>query len=99
MVITNNTLGVLNLGYNNNGVIVYNAGGEFYAFDRTCPYDYPVSIIVESDQSSTATCPECGSIFVLPSLGNPTVDGPATFPLKEYKTLYNPNNGDLTVFN
>lgn len=100
MVITNNTIGVLALGYDNNGVIVYNAGGEFYAFDRTCPFDYPKSIVVDADPNSgLATCPECGSIFVFPSRGAPTTSGPSTFPLKEYKAFYNPNNGDLNVFN
>ena len=98
-VITNNTLGILSLGYNNNGIIIYNAGFEFYAFDRTCPYDYPQSVIVESNGSNTATCPECGSVYVFPSMGAPTLDGPATFPLKEYKAYYNPNTGDLNVFN
>lgn len=100
MVITNNTLGVLALGYNNNGVIIYNAGGEFYAFDRTCPYDYPKSIVVEADPNSgLATCPECGSVYVFPSRGAPTTSGPASFALKEYKAYYNPNTGDINVFN
>ncbi len=99
MVITNNMLGILALGYNNNGVIVYNAGDKFYAFDRTCPYDYPENVVVESNGSNMATCPVCGSVFVFPSMGAPTTDGPATFPLKEYKAYYNPNTGDLNVFN
>ncbi|MGD2034929.1 MAG: hypothetical protein PVF73_07730 [Bacteroidales bacterium] len=100
MVITNNTLGILSLGYNNNGILVYNAGGEFYAFDRTCPYDYPESIIVESDGTSgIATCPVCGSVYVLPSRGAPSLEGPATFPLKEYNAFYNPNTGNVNVYN
>ena len=98
--ITSNTIGVVVLGYDNNGVIVYNAGGEFYAFDRTCPYDYPESIIVKTDPTSgLVTCPECESIYVLPSRGAPTLDGPASFPLKEYRAFYNPNTGDINVYN
>lgn len=100
LVITNNTIGVIALGYDNNGVIVYNAGDEFYAFDRTCPYDYPKSIIVKSDGTSgMATCPECKSIFILAGRGAPTTDGPAVFPLKEYRVYYNPNKGTVNVYN
>jgi len=101
MIIRNTTIGVVTLGYDNNGVIVYNAGGnEFFAFDLTCPYDYPESIVVEADPNSgLAKCPECGSIYVFPSSGAPTTSGPASFPLKEYKAYYNPNTGDVNVYN
>lgn len=98
--ITNSTIGVIALGFDNNGVVVYNGGDEFYAYDRTCPYDYPESIIVDTDPTSgLATCPVCESIYVLPSRGAPTTDGPASFPLKEYKAYYNPNTGDVSVIN
>jgi len=100
MVITNNTIGAVALGYDNNGVIIYNGGDEFFAFDLTCPYDYPKSIKVEVGlNSGLATCPVCGSIYVFPSRGTPTTDEPATFPLKEYKAYYNPNTGDVSVYN
>ncbi len=100
-VITSSTIGAFNLGYDNNGIIIFNAGdGEFYAFDRTCPYDIPESIIVETDGlSGLATCPHCGSVYVFPSLGVPTLDSPAKWPLKKYNAFYNPNTGDLIVSN
>jgi hypothetical protein len=98
--ITSTILGYQSLGYNNNGVIVYNAGSdEFYAFDCTCPYDYPNSIKVNSDGDGVATCPQCKSKYILQSSGMPTTQGPATFPLKEYKAIYNPNTGELLVYN
>jgi len=101
IIITSSTLGIFNLGYNNNGVIVYNAGdGEFNAFDRTCPHDLPESIIIETDNlSGFATCPQCGSVYVFPSGGQPTLDSPARWPLKTYHAFYNPNTGDLIISN
>lgn len=101
MEILNYMVGAFTLGYDNNGVIVYNAGdGEFHAFDRTCPYDMPLSIAVETDGTSLyVTCPECGTEYVLPSMGNPTLDGPGIWPLREYKAFFNENTGILNVYN
>ena len=97
MIIKNDAIGAT--GYDNNGIIVYNAGDhDYYAFDCTCPYDYPQSTAVELT-GSTAKCPKCGSIYVLSSSGTPTVNGPATLPLKEYQTIYNQNTGELTIHN
>ena len=95
------TLGLFNLGYDNNGLLIYNAGSnEFYVFDLTCPYDIPESIAIESETTSAiATCPECGTEYVLPSWGTPTVDGPGTWPLQKYRAYYNPNTGILQVSN
>jgi nitrite reductase/ring-hydroxylating ferredoxin subunit len=89
----------LSLGYNNNGVIIYNNGdGEFYAFDCTCPYDLPVNAAVEiSEISGIAVCPVCGSEYVLTSMGAPTLDSPAHWSLKEYHASYYPSTGDLYV--
>ena len=98
MIIKNDAIGAT--GYDNNGVIVYNAGDhQYYAFDCTCPYDYPNSIAVQLTGAATAKCPECGSIYVLTSSGMPTLSGPATLPLKEYRTFYNVNTGELRVYN
>ena len=101
MVINDYTVGTFTLGFDNIGVVVYNGGdGEFYAFDRTCPYDMPKSIVVETDGTNVfATCPECGTEYVMSSMGNPTIDGPGTWPLREYKVIYNQNTGVLSVYN
>jgi hypothetical protein len=99
-IITSSTLGYSTLGYNNNGIIVYNTGTElYYAFDCTCPYDYPNNYKVTIDGAGVATCPHCKSKYVLQSSGAPSTAGPSTIPLKEYKTNYNPNTGELLVFN
>jgi hypothetical protein len=100
IIITNNTIGAQTLGYNNNGVIIYNAGGDsFFAFDCSCPFDYPNNFKVTTDGDGVAFCPKCKSQYVLQSSGIPTTAGPATVPLKEYKATYNPNTGDLSVYN
>jgi Rieske Fe-S protein len=94
-------IGYTSLGYGNNGVIVCNVGGgEFYSFDATCPYDLPEIIAVNlSETEGVAVCPKCESRYLLAGLGMPTVKGPSEFPLHEYNTYYNPNNGELTVMN
>jgi hypothetical protein len=101
VVVKSYTIGALSLGYNDNGVIIYNSGFyEFLAFDCTCPYDLPVNVAVEiSEIDGVATCPVCGSQYVFPSMGVPTMDSPAKWPLKEYNTFYNPNTGDLVISN
>ena len=100
-VITNSTLGYLSLGYSNSGVIVYNAGdGEFFAFDRTCPHDIPKIVVVQIEPAGIyAECPECGSMFVLPSMGYPSIGSPSKWPLKEYSAIYNPNTGEIYITN
>lgn len=93
--------GDVSIGYDNNGIIIYNSGDDrelFYAFDRTCPHDLPESVAIESDGSS-ATCPTCGSVFVFPSLGQPSIGSPSKYFLKKYKTYYNPNTGLLQITN
>ncbi len=101
MKIFDYTVGAFTLGFDNNGVIVYNAGdGEFHAYDCTCPYDMPESVAVEIDGTNVfAACPVCETEYVLSSMGNPTIDGPGFWPLKEYRSYYNPNTGELRVYN
>jgi uncharacterized Zn-finger protein len=89
------------IGYDNNGIIVYNTGDDqelFYAFDRTCPHDLPESISIESNGNS-ATCPQCGSVYVYPSAGQPAIGSVSKYFLKKYKTYFNPNTGDLRITN
>ncbi len=75
-----------NAGYK--GLIIYNNGGTFKAFERACTYD-PASdcVPLEVDDSGLFiihTC--CGSNFDFN--GNP-LGGPATFPLLQYSTYIN----------
>jgi hypothetical protein len=103
MEITNHPNGNPTIGYDNNGIIVYNNGDEYetyYAFDRTCPNDLPESVAVSLDDSkATATCPKCGSVFVLPSEGLPSSGSVSKHALKKYRTYFNPNTGELIISN
>jgi len=100
VVVTSSAFGGLNIGYDNNGIIVYNAGGEYYAFDRTCPFDFPESVTIEVDGTgSTGTCPRCSSIYVFPAMGLPADGSVSDWPLKTYNAFYNPNTGDLFISN
>jgi hypothetical protein len=76
------------VGYNNNGIIVLHATEEeFYAFDRTCPYDFAVnglSIAINVD-GFDAVCPQCSTKYSLYGGGAP-LSGIGNYPLKAYKT-------------
>jgi Rieske Fe-S protein len=95
------TLGITSLGYGNNGIIVYNVDGDnFYAFDATCPYDLPEIVGVKSTTTEGIyECPKCHSRYVLSGIGMPTVQGPATYPLHDYKAYYYPSSADLNIRN
>ncbi len=85
---TTNNWGACAAGYNDNGVIVYNSGFGYFAYDRTCPYCYKVSglsVPVNID-GVYAVCPECGTSYAMPSSGTPTAAGPGRYPLKNYRT-------------
>ncbi len=72
-------------GFNGNGIIIYTGIDGFHAFDRTCPFDYAVSnlsIKVKVDYSG-ASCPVCGTRYVLAAFGVP-VSGSKTYSLKNY---------------
>ncbi|NJK85993.1 MAG: hypothetical protein HC906_08550 [Bacteroidales bacterium] len=92
--------GVPNLGYDNNGIIIYRDDqNSFLAFDRTCTYHIDESISVNVTDGIFAVCPLCNSLYQLYFSGYPTEEGPATHPLKQYKTEFNPNTMDLFIFN
>jgi hypothetical protein len=94
-------LGYSSLGYGNNGVIVYNeGGGNFLSYDATCPYDLPeINAVKLTQTSGLVVCPKCKTEYVLPGYGMPTVEGPAVYPLHEYRCYFNPNSGYLSVSN
>ena len=100
MEISARQVGVSYLGYDNNGIIIYNAGsGIFYAFDRTCPNEIPNSVVTSLTSNNIATCPVCKSQYVLPSEGAPANGSVSQYYLKRYKTSYNANTGVLYVYN
>ncbi len=74
-------------GYDGNGIIIYTGPDQFYAYDRTCPYDYAVnnlSIRVNVDLS-LAVCPLCHTSYSLGAFGIP-VSGSGKYSLKNYNT-------------
>jgi hypothetical protein len=101
LIVTNQMVSTLSLGYNNNGIIVYMHNlNEFSAYDRTCPYHVEESIpVVISENPLYAECPECHSLYQLWFDGFPTDKGPSRNPLKKYKTTYYPNSNSLYIYN
>lgn len=80
-------------GYDDNGIIIYSGPDDYYAYDRTCPYDLSVSglsVQVTTDMASIAECPECGTRYALSAYGTP-VSGPGKYPLKNYATSFDQN--------
>lgn len=81
--------GYKSVGYDGNGIVIYSGPDEYYAYDRTCPYDYAVynlSVKVKIDVS-VAVCPHCGTKYALSSYGTP-VSGVGKYPLKNYNTSF-----------
>jgi len=79
-------------GVGGKGLIVYRIGiDEFKAFDRTCTYDADLTdAIVEVEPSGITVIDSlCGSRYIL--LDGSVATGPATIPLKEYRTTYDGN--------
>jgi hypothetical protein len=72
------------------GIIIYRQSiDEFRAFDRACPYhpyDDCALIRVFDPPLATDTC--CGSRFLL--IDGSVVTGPSEWPLKQYRTFFNP---------
>ncbi len=72
-----------------NGIIIYRSSiEEFHAYDRTCTYNPDDNCAVTNDENSPilVKCPCCGSKFSL--YDGSVTGGPATRPLKEYKTSF-----------
>lgn len=79
-------------GYAGSGIIVTRGVDEFFAYDRTCPYDYEldgsvVRIEIDPTGFAKAICPKCKSTFELISYGTPA-SGVSQYPLKNYRTTY-----------
>lgn len=80
------------------GIIIYRPQSDiFYAYERTCTHDAEKKTAqVELEESGiTVVDSTCMSRFIL--LDGTPFDGPATIPLKQYRTAYDGNI--LQVFN
>ncbi len=78
------------------GIIIYRYDQlGFYAYERTCP-NYPIDKCAVSIKDVIfAECACCKSLFSLPY--NQLLNGPARFPLKQYRTRIVGNR--LHIFN
>jgi nitrite reductase/ring-hydroxylating ferredoxin subunit len=84
-----NNWGYKSAGYDGNGIIIYSGPDEYYAYDRTCPYDYAensTSIKVKVN-FTVAVCPHCGTRYALSVYGTP-ISGLGKYSLKNYKTIF-----------
>jgi nitrite reductase/ring-hydroxylating ferredoxin subunit len=84
-----NNWGYRSAGYDDNGIIIYSGPDEYYAYDRTCPYDFAVndlSVKVKID-FTVAVCPICGTKYALSAYGTP-LSGVGKYQLKNYKTSF-----------
>ncbi|HEY3371035.1 MAG TPA: hypothetical protein VGK10_09325 [Prolixibacteraceae bacterium] len=75
------------------GIIVFHdladSSNPFLAYDAACTYDLPaVYSVVAEEGTGVATCPKCGSQFILFSANGSPIKGPATEPLKQYQTTF-----------
>lgn len=80
------------------GILVYRVSDEdFVAYDRTCPYDpYEAHSRLEMDMGNLIVVDTvCKSKFVI--LDGSIIEGPATVPLKRYRTTY--DGSILHIFN
>jgi len=93
------TGGSMEVSGGNAGIAIYRyQADQFQAYDCMCPYDGAgnTSAVVQIQTNKImVTCPVCGSSFLL-SDGSVS-KGPATCPLKAYKTNFDGTN--LTVSN
>lgn len=81
------------------GIIVYRKSlDEFVAYDRSCPYDPDAgNAIINVDSTNVfSSDSNCGSKFNL--LDGSVLNGPATRPLKSYRTSFDGLN-TLHIFN
>jgi nitrite reductase/ring-hydroxylating ferredoxin subunit len=69
-----------------NGLIIHRSGqSEYKAFERTCTHQPLDKCILEIEDILFAVCPCCSSRFQIPSDGA-VLQGPAKWPLKQYRT-------------
>ena len=72
-----------------NGLLIYNAGTNYYAFDLMCPYEKKPSCSLTIDiekEPTIAECECCGSRFLIVSPNGEVLEGPATQGLHAYST-------------
>jgi len=90
-----------NSGYG--GIIVVNNWGDdttpFLAFDAACTHEVSslIRVVVLENGSGIATCPKCGSQFMIYGGNGSSIKGPAAQPLRQYRCVT--SNGRIIVSN
>jgi Rieske Fe-S protein len=84
------------------GVIVFrdltDSSNPFLAYDASCTYEISTTCrAVAADANGVARCECCGSEYILFSGSGSVLKGPATEPLKQYRTNY--TGGLITIRN
>ena len=83
------------------GIVIKRTDLEtFTAFDQHCPYDPKVDsarVSLEEGSTDFVICASCFTRYNL-YFGN-VEEGPGTYPLQSYKTLFYPNANVLRVYN
>ena len=90
--------GHVNLTGGYKGITVYRESiDQFIAFERCCSYDPDVEAarVVVDTAGLSLTDPVCGSKFLI--LDGSVIKGPATAPLKQYRTSFDGDN--LHIYN
>jgi hypothetical protein len=90
--------GWVNLTGGYRGITVYRlSDAEFMAFERCCPYDPNVegARVAVDTSGLTLTDAVCTSRFLI--IDGSVVKGPATMPLKQYRTEFDGDN--LHIYN
>lgn len=75
------------------GVVVYHTTqiNVYNAYDISCPYETKQDVVINIEQfSTTATCPNCGSVFNLENgapISGPSAENPGRKRLRIYSTI------------
>jgi nitrite reductase/ring-hydroxylating ferredoxin subunit len=78
---TGNSIKVDEFGVGNRGIIIYNSGTGFYAFDGACPNQALSSCSTLELSGATATCPCDDAVYSLLDGRSPGLQ----YPLKQYR--------------
>ena len=86
-------------GHGYRGIFVYRVSmDEFRAYDRACTYSPHTCTLNISEDNAVLVGAECSeSVYSL--LDGYPLEGPANYPLREYRTYFNSVSNRLTIRN
>lgn len=73
----------------------------YFAFDLCCPHEAKRNIIIEPNNTGTATCPECGTEYDIAAYGGTgtPVKGISKYPLRRYAVSSKSGGQEWVVIN